>query len=188
MVDLHEDDFDAPPRPARRRPPGEDLPRPPRRSHRRRRPERDRSRSGFELGPFLFLLAALTPLAGALYRIIDLVGIDGLVATKAVGPRLQLLGNAVNPLTGLLLVAGVIAAVTAGSSHVRMVAGTAVAIAGLLLVVAVSVAVAAVRDGAIFTRTNDAHIEVISYEIGSAFVALGVIWLALWVLRRPADA
>jgi len=45
-----------------------------------------------------------------------------------------------------------------------------------------------VRDSAIFTRTNDAHIEVISYEVASALVALGVMWLALRVLRRPADA
>lgn len=141
-----------------------------------------------DVAPFVLLLAAVTPLAGAFYRIIDLVGIDGLVATEAVGPRLQLLGNAVNPLTGLLLVAGVLAAVTARSAHLRMVAGTAVAMAGLVFAVAVAVAVAAVRDSKIFPRVNDTHVEVISYEISSALVALGVIWLALQVLRRPGDA
>lgn len=150
---------------------------------------RRRRRLGFtDVAPFVLLLAAVAPLAGALYRIVDLVGIDGLVATEAVGPRLQLIGNAVNPLTGLLLVAGVLAAVTARSSHLRMVAGTAVAMAGLLLTVAVAVTVAALRDGEIFSRANDSHVEVISYEISSALVALGVIWLALQVLRRPGDA
>lgn len=170
MVDLHEEVSGAPT--------------PQRRIRRRASPHS----TGFELGPFLLLIAALAPLAGALYRIIDLVGLDGLVATKSLGPRLQLLGNAVNPLTGLLLVAAVLTAVAARSAHLRMVAGTAVAVAGLLFAVAVAVTVAAVRDGQSFPRVNDAHVEVISYEISSALVALGVIWLAFRVLRRPHDA
>ncbi len=159
------------------------VPEPPR----RRRRMAGRSR-GSEGGPFLLLIAAVTPLGGALYRIVDLVGLDGLLATDTVGPRLQLLGNAVNPLTGLLLLGALLAAVTARSAHLRMVAGTAVAVAGVLLTVAVAVAVAAVRDRKIFPRTNDAHVEVISYEISSALVALGVIWLAFRILRRPQEA
>lgn len=155
----------------------------------RQRPRRRRLDSrGLELGPFLLLTAAVAPLAGALYRIIDLLGLDGLVASKSLGPRLQLLGNAVNPLTGLLLVAALLTAVAAGSAHLRLIAGTAVAVAGLMLTVAVAVMVAAVRDEKIFPRVNDAHVEVISYEISSALVGLGVIWLALRVLRRPGTA
>lgn len=192
MVDLHDDTFDAPneDRPsARRRPTGRRRANGARtdRPSRRPRPTRTRAGSAFELGPFLFLLAALAPLAGAIFRIIDLVGIEGLVATKTVGPRLQLLGNAVNPLTGLLLVAAIVVAVMGRSTSERLVAGMAVAIAGLLLVVASSVAVAAIADDKIFTRTNDAHVEVISYEIGGALVAIGVMWLALRMLRRPDD-
>lgn len=189
MVDLDEEAFDAPPRPSpagrrrhRQQRPG------PGRSSARRKPRRTVPSVGSDIGPFLLLLASIAPLAGALYRIIDLVGLDGLTATRVVGPRLQLLGNAVNPLTGLLVLGAVVVAVMAPSSHVRTVAGTAFVIATLLLAVAVAVAVAAVRDARIFTRVNDAHVEVISYEVGSALVALAVMWLALRVLRRPPAA
>lgn len=179
MVDLHEGASDAPAR--RRRKPGGG-------SNGTKVRRRGKLGGRSDVAPFALLLAAMTPLAGALYRIVDLVGIDGLVATRAVGPRLQLLGNAVNPLTGLLLVAGVLTAVTVRSAHIRVVAGTAVAMAGLLLAVAVAVTVAAVRDSKSFSRVNDTHVEVISYEISAALVALGVIWLALQVLRRPDNA
>ncbi len=185
MVALDEDGVEAPaPAVTRRR--GASAG--PSRTHGRRPSLRSRPSFGSDVGPFLFLVASLAPLAGALFRIVDLAGLDGLTATTAVGPRLQLLGNAVNPLTGLLLVAGVVSAVIVKSAHVRMVAGIAVAVATLLLVVAVAVTVAAVRDQEIFSRVNDAHVEVISYEVGSALVAIGVIWLALQVLRRPGDA
>lgn len=189
MVDLDEDAFQAPPAPPARStgPRRRRIPDAGRRSP-RRRPSGTRAGAASDFGPFLFLLGSVAPLAGTMFRIIDLVGIEGLTATKAVGPRLQLLGNAVNPLTGLLLVAAVVVAVITQSAHVRLVAGMAMVIATLLLAVAVAVTVAALKDDKIFTRANDAHVEVISYEVGAALVALGVMWLALGVLRRPPAA
>ena len=186
MVDVGEEAPEVPPT-ARRPAVGLRGGEPPRGRHdgRRRRPGGGRIAAA---GPFFLVLAAVAPLAGALYQIVDLFGTDGLTSTTAVGPRVKILGDAVNLVTALLLVVAVVVAALLQAAPARLLAGVALVLSVLFFAVSVAVGVVAAVDESVIPRAGSVHVSIISYEVASALVALAAAWVSAGVLRRPVEA